>query len=57
MVRISQCDSKDQVSVAEYYSSSLVVYVRQVDRRLCVCLRVAAGTAQRAPLPNTTCGA
>eukprot|EP00457_Paulinella_chromatophora_P000683 gb/GEZN01000683.1/.p1 GENE.gb/GEZN01000683.1/~~gb/GEZN01000683.1/.p1 ORF type:complete len:1160 (+),score=147.68 gb/GEZN01000683.1/:150-3629(+) len=30
LTRITQCDSKDAVSVAEYYSSSLVGYVRRV---------------------------
>ena len=30
LIRISQCDSPDQVSVAEYYSSELVAFVRRV---------------------------
>jgi WASH complex subunit strumpellin len=30
LVRITQCESKDDVSVAEYYSSELVLYVRKV---------------------------
>jgi len=30
LVRITQADSKDAVSVAEYYSSALVSYVRKV---------------------------
>jgi WASH complex subunit strumpellin len=30
LVRISQCESKDEISVAEYFSSSLVSYVRNV---------------------------
>eukprot|EP00455_Lapot_gusevi_P055397 TRINITY_DN9002_c0_g1_i3.p1 TRINITY_DN9002_c0_g1~~TRINITY_DN9002_c0_g1_i3.p1 ORF type:complete len:733 (-),score=209.92 TRINITY_DN9002_c0_g1_i3:77-2275(-) len=30
LVRVNQCGSKDVISVAEYYSSALVSYVRQV---------------------------
>ena len=30
LIRISQCDSPDQVSVAEYYSGELVAFVRRV---------------------------
>ena len=30
LVRITQCGSKDDISVAEYYSSSLVKYIRKV---------------------------
>lgn len=30
LVRITQCDSRDSASVAEYYSTALVMYVRKV---------------------------